>query len=141
MQSFSNHTKWDVKWHFIVLPILLINVFFRIYEMLETEIDIGAIWDIVVAVALLLAGYGTRSYALKVQDRLIRLEERLRLEKLLPQALQSRIGELTEPQLIGLRFASDAELPALVEETLKTQMGTKQIKQAIGNWRPDEFRV
>ena len=141
MQSFSNHAKWDVKWHFIVLPILLINVFFRIYEMLETEIDVGAIWDIVVAVALLLAGYGARVYALKVQDRLIRLEERLRLEKLLPQASQSRIGELTVPQLIGLRFASDAELPALVEETLKTQMGTKQIKQSIKNWRPDEFRV
>jgi len=117
MQSFSNHTKWDVKWHFVVLPILLINVFFRIYEMLETEIDVGAIWDIVVAVALLLAGYGARVYALKVQDRLIRLEERQRLEKLLPQAMQSRIGELTVPQLIGLRFASDAELPALVEET------------------------
>jgi hypothetical protein len=132
MQSYANHTKWDVKWHFIVLPILLFNVF---------GIDFASIWDIVVAIALLLAGYGTRVYALQVQDRLIRLEERLRLEKLLPKNMQSRIGELSVPQLIALRFASDTELPALAEEVLKTQMGPKQIKQAIKNWRPDEFRV
>jgi hypothetical protein len=142
MQSFANHTKWDLKWHFIILPILTLNVGFRIYELLsDVDLSIAAVWDIVVAVALLLAGYGTRTYALKVQDRLIRLEERLRLASVLPPALQSRMGELTEPQLIGLRFASDAELPGLVEETLKTQMGTKQIKQAIKNWRADNFRV
>ena len=96
---------------------------------------------VVVAVALLLVGYSTRIYALKVQDRLIRLEERLRLATVLPQELQGRIGELTQAQLVGLRFASDAELPGLVEETLKTQMGIKQIKQAIKNWRADDLRV
>lgn len=142
MQSFANHTKWDIKWHFIVLPVLLINVLFRLYELLmDVDFTVGAVWDIVVAIALLLAGYGARVYALKVQDRLIRLEERLRLASLLPPTQQARIGDLTEPQLIGLRFASDGELPALVEEVLKTQMGTKQIKQAIKNWRPDNFRV
>lgn len=141
MQSFANHTKWDPKWHFVVLPILLINVFYRVFEMLDTEINLGSMWDIVVAIALLLVGYSTRIYALKVQDRLIRLEERLRLAELLPPTMQNRIGELSQSQLIGLRFASDAELPGLVEETLKTQMGTKQIKQAIKTWRADDFRV
>lgn len=141
MQSFANHTKWDPKWHFVVLPILLINVFYRVFEMLDTEINLGSMWDIVVAMALLLVGYSTRMYALKVQDRLIRLEERLRLAELLPPTTQSRIGELSQSQLIGLRFASDAELPGLVEETLKTQMGAKQIKQAIKTWRADDFRV
>ena len=141
MQSFANHTKWDPKWHFVVLPILLINVFYRVFEMLDTEINLGSMWDIVVALALLLVGYSTRMYALKVQDRLIRLEERLRLAELLPPTTQSRIGELSQSQLIGLRFASDAELPSLVEETLKTQMGAKQIKQAIKTWRADDFRV
>lgn len=141
MQSFANHTMWDPKWHFVVLPILLINVFYRVFEMLDTEINLGSMWDIVVAIALLLVGYSTRIYALKVQDRLIRLEERLRLAELLPTTTQSRIGELSQSQLIGLRFASDAELPGLVEETLKTQMGAKQIKQAIKTWRADDFRV
>lgn len=141
MQSFANHTKWDPKWHFVVLPILLINVFYRVFEMLDTEINLGSMWDIVVAMALLLVGYSTRMYALKVQDRLIRLEERLRLAELLPPTTHSRIGELSQSQLIGLRFASDAELPGLVEETLKTQMGAKQIKQAIKTWRADDFRV
>lgn len=141
MQSFANHTMWDPKWHFVVLPILLINVFYRVFEMLDTEINLGSMWDIVVAIALLLVGYSTRIYALKVQDRLIRLEERLRLAELLPPTMQNRIGELSQSQLIGLRFASDAELPGLVEETLKTQMGAKQIKQAIKTWRADDFRV
>jgi hypothetical protein len=141
MQSYSNHTKWDPKFHFVVFPILLVNVFYRVYEMLESEINFAMAWEIVVALALLILMFTVRIYALKVQDRVIRLEERLRLERLLPEASRSRIGELTEAQLIGLRFASDAELPALMEDVLKTQMGTKQIKQAIKNWRPDEFRV
>lgn len=141
MQSYSNHTKWDPKFHFVVFPILLVNVFYRVYEMLESEINPAMAWEIVVAIALLVLMFTVRLYALKVQDRVIRLEERLRLQQVLPEALRSRIGELTEAQLIGLRFASDAELPGLVEEILKTQMGTRQIKQAVKNWRPDEFRV
>lgn len=141
MQSYSNHTKWDPKFHFVVFPILLVNVFYRVYEMLESEINFAMAWEIVVAIALLILMFTVRLYSLRVQDRVVRLEERLRLQQVLPEALRSRIGELTTAQLIGLRFASDAELPSLVEEVLKTQMGNKQIKQAIKNWRPDEFRV
>ena len=79
--------------------------------------------------------------ALKVQDRVIRLEERLRLAELLPDRTRPRIGELTESQLVALRFASDGESPALVEKALATGMKSKEIKKAIQNWRPDYFRV
>ena len=80
-------------------------------------------------------------YALRVQDRLIRLEERLRLRDLMDEPLRGRIGELTEGQLIGLRFASDAELPALVQAALAKQLSRAEIKKSITSWRGDYFRV
>jgi len=82
-----------------------------------------------------------RLYATKNQDRIIRLEERLRLATLLPDALRPRIGELTESQLVALRFASDAELPVLVEKTLAGKLSNKEIKTSIASWRPDYFRI
>jgi hypothetical protein len=82
-----------------------------------------------------------RLNALRVQDRLIRLEERLRLQTLLPAELSPRIAELTESQLIALRFASDNEVPGLVEKVLAAKMKSKDIKQAIVTWRADMFRV
>ena len=98
-------------------------------------------WLILFAAAMLVVTFRERTCAIKVQDRSIRLEERLRLATLLSEPLRSRIGELTESQLIGLRFASDAEIPALVEETLTKQLTRDNIKKAIKNWRPDYWRV
>jgi len=96
---------------------------------------------IVLAVAMLTLTFKVRLYALKVQDRIIRLEERLRLTQLLSEPLRSRIPELTEGQLCGLRFASDAEVPKLVERALNEKLKRKDIKQSIQNWRPDYWRV
>ena len=93
------------------------------------------------ALALVVLALKCRLYALKVQTRVIRLEERLRLVTLLPESLRAKIPKLTEGQLVALRFASDAEVPGLVEKALAASLPNTEIKNAIVNWRPDYFRV
>jgi hypothetical protein len=99
------------------------------------------VWIVVFNTALIVAVSRTRQYALKVQDRVIRLEERLRLAMLLPDSARPQIAKLTERQLIALRFASDEEIPALVERTLSANLARADIKKSIKNWRPDYWRV
>ena len=105
------------------------------------ELSFDALWSVVVASALLVAVFLIRIYSLKVQDRLIRLEERLRMKELLAPALYQRALQLTEAQLVALRFASDGELAERVSEALDQNLQPKQIKERVKTWRPDHFRV
>jgi hypothetical protein len=139
-QTYANHTRWDPLFHFFVLPVAAINVVVVIWNLIKNP-SLGAGWIVILAIAAAVAVAKVRLYPLKAQDRLIRLEERLRLAQLLPATLRSRIGDLTEAQLVGLRFASDGELPALAEKALGSGMSQKEIKQAIASWRGDYFRV
>lgn len=139
-QTLQNHARTDPAFHLFLIPVGLIMLGATVYQLIRAPGWITAA-HVVVVVWAIVAVFRIRLYALKVQDRVIRLEERLRMEKLLPEPLKSRIPELTEPQLIALRFASDAELPALVEKTLSGNLDNKTIKQSIRDWRPDYFRV
>ena len=139
-QTYANHARFDPWFHFFLAPVLLIKLVATVVQLVRHP-HLGSAWHAVLALALVVLAVKARTYALKAQDRVIRLEERLRLTALLPESLRARIGELEIRQLIGLRFASDAEIPALVERALNEKLTEKQIKQAIQVWRPDYYRV
>jgi ABC-type nickel/cobalt efflux system permease component RcnA len=139
-QSYANHTRLDPPFHFVLVPCILAAIVLSIILLVRHQRMASILW-VLLALGLFLTAFKARAYALKVQDRMIRLEERLRLAMLLPEAARARIGELTESQLVALRFASDAELPALAMRALNEGMTSKQIKTSIQSWRPDYFRV
>jgi hypothetical protein len=142
-QNHSNHTRFDPRFHFILIPVLLINLVITIVVLSREwprHLWLHA-WIVVMAFTLLLLAGVARSSALLVQDRVIRLEERLRYHHLLAPELYSEAKSLHLRQIIALRFASDAELPALVKRTLAEKLAPKAIKQAITSWRADELRV
>ncbi|MGB2671363.1 MAG: DUF6526 family protein [Candidatus Acidiferrum sp.] len=141
-QSFQHHTRWLPPFHFFVMPVLLINLGFSIYWCVKDGISVKSVLSLLVAAAILLGLLTARMMALKVQDRVIRLEEQLRFERLLPAELRPRIGEFTLDQLISLRFASDAELPELARKVLNEKLNDrKAIKQLIRTWRADFMRA
>ena len=139
-QTLKNHTRFDPAFHFFLAPLAVLFVVDAIIRIVGNP-DWDHIVRLLAALFAFVALGKMRMYANKVQDRVIRLEERLRMKELLPPALQARIPELAEGQLIGLRFASDAELPDLVGKTLEGNWNRKQIKEAVRNWRPDYFRI
>jgi hypothetical protein len=139
-QTKNNHVRLDPAYHFVLLPALLLMLIWTVIHLIRHLESTSAILLILVVLMIVIA-IRFRPYALKVQDRVIRLEERLRLTELLPDSLRARIPELTESQLIALRFAPDAEIPALVQRTLNENLSNKQIKDAIRNWRPDYWRA
>jgi len=122
---------------------LVANLIFAVVHMLRHRVDAyyAGPWYVVLSLALFLLVFRLRSYPLKVQDRIIRLEERLRLQALAPAAWHSQIHHLTEDQLIGLRFAADDEVVELAKQALEHHLNRKQIKERIQNWRADHFRV
>ena len=139
-QNFSNHARFDPAFHFFILPVFAISLIITIVHLVMHP-GLHSAWLVVFMLAAATAVTKIRTYALKVQDRVIRLEERQRLALLLDAPLRARIGEFTESQLIGLRFASDAELPALAAKTLAEKLSRAEIKKAVGQWRPDYWRV
>lgn len=139
-QSYGNHTRFDPKFHFFIIPVFVFTFLLSIWNLIKNFGFVSA-WMVVVSLGAMVAVFTIRLYALKTQDRVIRLEERQRLSLLLPESLRARIPALTEGQLIALRFASDAEIPALVEKTLTGNLRPREIKKAIVNWRPDYFRI
>jgi hypothetical protein len=141
-QSFAHHTKLVPAFHFFVLPALLLNLGSSIYHLVHLGFTVNSLISVITAFALVVLAFCARLFALTVQDRVIRLEERMRLEKLLPADLQPRIGEFTVAQLVGLRFASDSELPALARKVLTDKIADrKPIKQLVQNWRADNLRA
>lgn len=139
-QNFSNHTRYDPVFHFFILPVFAITVIATIVHLVRRP-GLHSAWLVVFIIAAMAAVFNIRLYALKVQDRIIRLEERLRLASLLDAGLRPRIAEITESQLVGLRFASDAELPGLAARALNEKLSRSEIKKAVQQWRPDYWRV
>jgi len=147
-QNFSNHVRFVPLYHFFVLPVLLIAVGTHVYSLYKYYASSShyflflGVFSVIVAVALLVLAVLARTFALGVQDRVIRLEERLRYERLLPDDLKPRIGEFTINQLVSLRFASDSELPALARKVLDANLNDrKAIKRMVVGWRADDQRI
>ena len=140
-QTFANHTRWVPLYHFVIAPIFILNLVWSLY-LLVTGFSAHTVIGALFAFALLLTFFFARVFALSAQDRVIRLEEQLRMRELLPQNLQPRINDFTTGQLVALRFASDAELPALARKVLDENITSlKAIKEQIQTWRPDYQRV
>lgn len=141
-QSFENHAKWVPAFHFFVLPVLLLNLGWSIYRWIHLESKLEGFIEFIVAAAVVVGFVLVRVMALKVQDRLIRLEERMRFERVLPADLHPRISEFTLDQLVALRFASNSELPELARKVLDEKVNSrKEIKKMIKVWRPDFARA
>jgi hypothetical protein len=142
-QSFKNHTRWDPLFHFFVLPLLLLNLIFAIYATIHSWPFFAHthLWWIVMSIVFMAMAGISRSSAIRAQDRIIRLEEQLRLADLLADDQLDLIDQVTLKQFIALRFASDAELPTLAARAVHEQLTPKQIKESITTWRPDYHRV
>lgn len=140
VQNYGNHARWFPPWHFFVAPVLGINVVLAIKALIEAP-SLTTLWLFVLAFAIGLGLLLARYMILRVQDRVIRLEEHLRLGRLLPDRHED-IEELSLDQLIAMRFASDAEIPHLLDRVVGGEIQTKQeIKRSVQHWRPDHLRA
>jgi len=139
-QSLKNHARLDPPFHILLFGIYLLNLVYAGVHLYHHH-KISAAWYLVLSLLVIVPILKLRSYPLKVQDRVIRLEERLRLQALAPQEWHAQIYRLSERQLIALRFASDDEVVDLAKQALEHNLGGEQIKEQIKNWRADEWRV
>ncbi len=139
-QDFRHHRRYDPWYHFFALPVLLVAFFVHLWQTIRSPSG-WSIWDAIVAAALAVLALKARTFALRDQDRIIRLEERLRLAALLSEPLRGRAASLTPDQLIGLRFASDEEVAGLVQAALDENLSGEAIKKRVKSWRADFLRV
>src|ERR1041384_1124508 len=140
-QTFATHTRFHPWFHFFAFPIIALNFLFPRYMGSRHPVPL-AIWNAIVSFALVVIALLTRFYGLRNQDRIIRLEERVRLQSLLPDDLRARIPELHMGDLIALRFCSDEEVADAVRAVLAGELkGKKAIKEQVKNWRPDYHRL
>jgi hypothetical protein len=141
-QNFKNHGKVVPIFHFFAIPVFVANFIWSLFRLWHLGISFAGIFGVILAAALVVLVFEARLFALAVQDRVIRLEERLRYAQILPADLQARCGELAIGQIVALRFACDAELPALARKVLDEKLTErKAIKQQIKNWKPDYLRA
>ena len=142
-QSYENHARFDPAFHFFIAPLLLLNIIFAVYATIHAwpGFQHTHLWWIVMSVVIFVFAGLMRGYALKNQDRIIRLEEQLRLADLLPEDQLGLVETLTVDQYIGLRFASDAEVAALAQRAVAENLDRKQIKKSITHWRADNHRI
>ncbi len=140
LQDFKHHGRLHPPFHFVTFFFLIANLVAVIRHLVHHP-GLWNTWLVVLSVGIFVPVFLIRVYALKVQDRVIRLEERLRLKELAPAEMRPKIAQLTEDQLIGLRFASDGEVVALAGQALAETLNRKQIKERIKTWRPDYWRV
>jgi hypothetical protein len=140
-QSFANHTRWHAPFHFFVVPVLLLNVIWSLVGLFRAPGWNEAEWALV-SFALFVLAFLARINPLRAQDRIIRLEEQLRYQRLLPADLAARCVELKGDQVVALRFASDEELAELIGRVLNKELHkASDIKKAIRQWRADTHRV
>ena len=139
-QNLKNHGRLDPPYHMVLATVLLVNLVIVICFLVRHP-NIFSAWLVILSIAIFIPAIRLRAYPLKVQDRVIRLEERLRLQTLAPTEWHTQLYRLTEDQLIGLRFAADDEVVVLAKLALEQNLNRKQIKERIRNWRPDDWRV
>lgn len=139
-QSYANHRRFDPAYHVVGFALLLLTLVLSAI-LAWKQPGLARAWHLLLAGLLVILLLKVRTYALRVQDRVIRLEESLRMARFLPEELKTRVPELRPDQFVGLRFASDGELADLVRQTLAENLGNEDIKKRIRIWRPDEFRV
>jgi hypothetical protein len=140
-QTYSNHARFFPLFHFFAAPVLIANLFYALWQIVRAP-SLSTVWGAIFAAGLVAGLTAARLMALTVQDRVIRMEMRLRLREALPADLQARVPELTRRQLVALRFASDAELPDLVRRVLAGSLGNAtDIKKAVKHWEGDYLRA
>ena len=141
VQSYASHRRFHPLFHFFAFPVLAINFIVHLYLLWRMP-SLLMVWSCVVAAALVATVSLARYYSLRQQDRIIRLEERLRLQSLLPEELRFRINELRTSQLVGLRFCSDEELADATRAVLAGEVKSQaEIKQRVKQWRADHHRI